>query len=36
MIEAANLESKTSKAAVSPGEIIPAYELLADMYLFTQ
>ena len=33
MIEAANLESKTSKAAVSPGEIIPAYELLADMYL---
>ena len=33
MIEAADLESKTSKAAVSPGEIIPAYELLADMYL---
>ena len=33
MTKAANLESKTSKAAVTPGEIIPADELLADMYL---
>ena len=33
MTNAANLESKTSKAAVTPGEIIPADELLADMYL---
>ena len=30
---ASNLESKTSKAAVTPGEIIPADELLADLYL---
>jgi hypothetical protein len=30
---ASNLESKTSKAAVTPGEIIPANELLADLYL---
>tara|TARA_B100000780_G_scaffold183836_1_gene128999 strand:- start:2436 stop:4148 length:1713 start_codon:yes stop_codon:yes gene_type:complete len=30
---ASSLESKTSKAAVTPGEIIPADELLADLYL---
>jgi tetratricopeptide (TPR) repeat protein len=30
---ASNLENKTSKAAVTPGEIIPADELLADLYL---
>ena len=30
---ASNLESKTSKAPVTPGEIIPAYELLGDLYL---
>ena len=30
---ASELESKTSKAAVTPGEIIPADELLADLYL---
>ena len=30
---ASNLESETSKAAVTPGEIIPADELLADLYL---
>ena len=30
---ASDLESKTSKAAVTPGEIIPADELLADLYL---
>ncbi len=30
---ASNLESKTSKAAVTPGEIIPADELLGDLYL---
>jgi tetratricopeptide (TPR) repeat protein len=29
---ASDLESKTSKAAVTPGEIIPADELLADLY----
>ena len=33
MLIAADLESKTSKHAVTPGEIIPAEELLADMYL---
>ena len=33
MKSASNLESKTSKAAVTPGEIIPADELLADLYL---
>ena len=33
MLTAADLESKTSKHAVTPGEIIPADELLADMYL---
>ena len=30
---AADLESKTSKAPVTPGEIIPANELLANLYL---
>jgi len=30
---ASTLESQTSKAAVTPGEIIPADELLADLYL---
>ena len=30
---ATELESKTSKAAVTPGEIIPAEELLGDLYL---
>ena len=30
---ASDLESKTSKAAVTPGEIIPADELLADLYM---
>jgi tetratricopeptide (TPR) repeat protein len=30
---ASDLESKTTKAAVTPGEIIPADELLADLYL---
>ena len=30
---ASKLESETSKAAVTPGEIIPAYELLAYLYL---
>ena len=30
---ASELESKTSKAAVTPGEIIPADELIADLYL---
>ena len=33
MKHASNLESKTSKAAVTPGEIIPADELLGDLYL---
>ena len=33
MLIASDLESKTSKHAVTPGEIIPADELLADMYL---
>ena len=33
MKTASDLESKTSKAAVTPGEIIPADELLADLYL---
>jgi hypothetical protein len=33
MTEAAELEDKTSKHPVTPGEIIPARELLADMYL---
>jgi tetratricopeptide (TPR) repeat protein len=33
MKEAADLEDKTSKHPVTPGEIIPARELLADMYL---
>jgi len=30
---ASTLESKTSKAAVTPGEIIPAEELLGDLYI---
>ena len=30
---ASKLESETSKAAVTPGEIIPAEELLADLYM---
>lgn len=33
MITAADMESKTSKHPVTPGEILPADELLADMYL---
>ena len=33
MKHASTLESKTSKAAVTPGEIIPADELLGDLYL---
>jgi hypothetical protein len=33
MRTAANLESKTSKHAVTPGEIVPADELLGDLYL---
>ncbi|MDB4179979.1 hypothetical protein OAN50_00620 [Flavobacteriaceae bacterium] len=32
---ASKLESETSKAAVTPGEIIPAEELLADLYMLT-
>lgn len=30
---AVDLESKTSKAPVTPGEIVPASELLANLYL---
>ena len=33
MIEAADLEDATEKHPVTPGEIIPARELLGDMYL---
>lgn len=33
MNTAADMESKTSKHPVTPGEILPADELLADMYL---
>lgn len=33
LTEAADLEDATSKHPVTPGEIIPARELLADMYL---
>ncbi|HEX8061418.1 MAG TPA: hypothetical protein VF473_10810, partial [Cyclobacteriaceae bacterium] len=33
MREAADLEDNTSKHPVTPGELIPARELLADMYL---
>ena len=33
MKQATDLESKTSKAAVTPGEIIPADELLGDLYM---
>ena len=32
---ASKLESETTKAAVTPGEIIPAEELLADLYMLT-
>jgi tetratricopeptide (TPR) repeat protein len=32
MTEAADLEDKTEKHSVTPGEIIPARELLADLY----
>ncbi|MDC1320454.1 hypothetical protein N8261_00630 [Flavobacteriaceae bacterium] len=32
---ASKLENETSKAAVTPGEIIPAEELLADLYMLT-
>jgi tetratricopeptide (TPR) repeat protein len=32
---ATKLESETSKAAVTPGEIIPAEELLADLYMLS-
>ncbi|MBT7528240.1 MAG: hypothetical protein HN660_02005 [Flavobacteriaceae bacterium] len=32
---ASKLESETSKAAVTPGEIIPAEELLGDLYMLT-
>ena len=33
MTEAADMEDATAKHPVTPGEIIPARELLADMYL---
>jgi len=33
MTAAADMESQTSKHPVTPGEILPADELLADMYL---
>ncbi len=33
MLEAAELESATEKHPVTPGEVLPAQELLADMYL---
>ncbi len=32
---ASKLESETTKAAVTPGEIIPAEELLADLYMLS-
>lgn len=35
MTEAADMEDATAKHPVTPGEIIPARELLADMYLQT-
>ena len=35
MSEAADMEDATAKHPVTPGEIIPARELLADMYLET-
>lgn len=35
MTEAADMEDATAKHPVTPGEIIPARELLADMYLET-
>jgi tetratricopeptide (TPR) repeat protein len=33
MIDAANMEDATAKHPVTPGEVIPARELLGDMYL---
>ena len=33
MIEAADLEASTEKHPVTPGEVLPARELLADMYM---
>ena len=33
MTLAADLESKTSKHPVTPGEILPAYQLLGDLYM---
>jgi tetratricopeptide (TPR) repeat protein len=33
MIRAADMEDKTEKHPVTPGEILPARELLADMYM---
>ena len=33
MINAANIEDKTEKHPVTPGEVLPARELLGDMYL---
>ncbi len=35
MEAAANMEDNTQKMAVTPGEVIPARELLADMYMQT-
>jgi cytochrome c-type biogenesis protein CcmH/NrfG len=35
MTEAADMEDATAKHPVTPGEIIPARELLADMYFET-
>ncbi|MDX1479661.1 MAG: hypothetical protein R3301_18240, partial [Saprospiraceae bacterium] len=35
MEESADMESKTSKNPVTPGEVLPARELLADMYAET-
>lgn len=34
MVEAANMEDATSKHPVTPGEIVPARELLGDMYIY--
>ena len=33
MTEAANMEEATAKHPVTPGEVLPARELLGDMYL---
>ena len=35
MVEAADMEDATAKHPVTPGEVIPARELLGDMYLET-